>query len=322
MAAADLDLFRLLVFVTVVERNGYSAAAEHLGLSQATVSFHVRELTRQLRSPLVSYERRAIHLTAAGEEVYRAAVKMLHDAERLVRAVGEIDRGHGGPLSFGASMAFEQAYFMERVIGPFCRAHPTIRLSVRFGHSVSLAEAVHSHRLDLAYVLGWHRPPGVRYEPLHQAIFTFLVSPDHPLARQEVVTVEEIAQAGLITAPLDDVEWSYYDRVLRACGIEDATPALEIDGVQARVLAAGAGLGVFGTFYPPYAGERAHAPLVALRVDRPLPTQEVGIVSRNTDQPSAAAEALADCLRRLSRSPADTSRARGSSGDSRSANPG
>jgi DNA-binding transcriptional LysR family regulator len=310
MAAADLDLFRLLVFVTVVERNGYSAAAEHLGLSQATVSFHVRELTRQLRAPLVSYEHRAIHLTPAGEEVYRAAVKMLHDAERLVRAVGDIDRGYRGALSFGASMAFEQAYFMKRVIAPFCRAHPAIRLSLRFGHSVSLAEAVRSHRLDLAYVLGWRRPAGVRYQPLHRALFTFLVSPDHPLASQETVTVEQIARAGLITAPLDNVEWSYYDRVLRACGIEDATPALEIDGVQARVLAASAGLGVLGTFYPPYAGECAHAPLVALRVAQPLPAQEVGLVSRAGEEPSSAAEALADCLRRLSRPPASTSPAR------------
>jgi hypothetical protein len=47
-------------------------------------------------------------------------------------------------------MAFEQRYFFERLIRPFCRAHPTTRLSRRFGHSVAEAEAVRTHEVDLA----------------------------------------------------------------------------------------------------------------------------------------------------------------------------
>jgi DNA-binding transcriptional LysR family regulator len=170
-------------------------------------------------------------------------------------------------------MAFEQSYFFERLIRPFCRAHLATRLSLRFGHSVAAAEAVRTHELDLAYVLGWHQPSGVNYEPLHHATFTFLVSPEHRLAREEVVTVEDIAKAGIIAAPLNNMEWSYYGRVLRQCGLEDVAPILEIDGIQARALAATAGLGAFATFCPPYAGERAFAPLVPLRVDRPLPRE-------------------------------------------------
>ena len=42
----NLDLFRLLVFVTVVDRGGYSAAARQLNLTQSTVSHHVSELER------------------------------------------------------------------------------------------------------------------------------------------------------------------------------------------------------------------------------------------------------------------------------------
>jgi DNA-binding transcriptional LysR family regulator len=257
-----LDLFRLLVFVTVVDRGGYSAAAEHLHLSQATVSFHVRELSRHFGVPLVLYEHRSIHLTAAGEEVYRTAVRILRDAERLERAVLDISHGYRGRLSVGVSMA---------------------------------------------YVLSWQRPADVHYEPLHTATFTFLVCAEHRLARQELVTVREIAQAGLITAPLDDLEWSYYGGILRRCGLEGVAPALEIDGVQARVLAASVGLGVFGTFYPPYADERAYGPLVPLRVDRPLPAQEVGVVVRREQRSSAGAQAFISHLRGISSAPTATS---------------
>lgn len=297
-----LDLFRLLVFVTVVDRNGYSAAAERLHISQATASFHVHELERILGAELLVYERRAVHLTQAGEEVYRSARTMLQDGERLVQSVRDIRHGHGGRVSVGISMAFEQPYFFERVIAPFYAAHPDTRLSLRFGHSVGHAEAVQDHELDLAYVLAWQRPSGVRWEVLHQAAFTFLVSPEHPLARREVVTAQEIADAGLIAAPLDSVEWSYYGSVLRRCGLDSVDPVLEIDGIQARVLAAQAGLGVFGTFFPHYAGETAYGSLVPLRVDRPLASADVGLVSRTDGTSSASADAFVDWLREVAAS--------------------
>jgi DNA-binding transcriptional LysR family regulator len=121
------------------------------------------------------------------------------------------------------------------------------------------------------------------------------------LAREEVVTVEDIAKAGIIAAPLNNLEWSYYGRVLRQCGLQDAAPILEIDGIQARALAAAAGLGVFATFCPPYAGEQAFAPLVPLRVARPLPSQEVVLVSRAGDTLSQSSRAFADVLRELVR---------------------
>lgn len=233
MSALGLDLFRLLVLVTVVDRNGYSAAAKHLNVSQATVSFHVQALERLFGSKLLVYERRAIHLTPPGEEVYRAARMMLQEADRLAQAVRDIRHGHRGRVVVGASMAFEQAYFLERVVAPFYRGHEGTRLSLRFGHSVAHVDAVQRHELDLAYVIGWQVPSGVHYEPLHEAFFTFLVSPEHPLARRDERTVEEIAEAGFIAAPLDSREWSHYARVLRDCGLDSVDPVLEVDGMQA-----------------------------------------------------------------------------------------
>jgi DNA-binding transcriptional LysR family regulator len=160
-AWADVDLSRRRVFVSVVDCNGYSAAAAHLTLSQATVSFHVRELERLLGTTLLIYEQHKLRLTTAGEEVCRAAARMLHDADPLVQSVRDTGRGYSDRLSLGASMAFEQSYVFERLIRPFCRAHPATLLSLRFGHSIAEAEAVRTHEFVLAYVLGWHRPSGV-----------------------------------------------------------------------------------------------------------------------------------------------------------------
>ena len=290
-----LDLAKLRVFVTVVDHHGYSAAADHLGLSQSTISFHVQSLERHLEAPLVRYEQHTLRLTPAGEQVYRRAKRMLRDEQQMMRSIRD---QHATQVTLGVSIAFEQPFFFDKVLAPYRRAHPDVLVSVRFGRSVGLAEAVLDDELDLAYVLGWQVPANVRYERLHQTRFTLLVAPSHPLARAVTVTAAQVARAGLITAPLDDVEWVHYEQVLREIDLGPSDTTLEINGIQARFLAAAAGMGVVGVFRPAYAADDADDTLTALRMDRPMPRVEAGLVSRRSDTPAAAVQALGDSIRR------------------------
>lgn len=271
MKLAGLNLFRLQVFVAVVERGGYSAAAAQLNLGQPSVSFHVKALEALLGARLLVYRDRKVHLTPEGEELYRTARAMLRDGERLASAIQQLGAGQEGQLQLGASMAFEQPAFFERLVGPYFRAHPRVQLSVRFGHSTRLAEAVANRELDLAYVQTWHLPAGVHYEPLHRADFVFMIGPSHPLGHKEVATAAEIYEAGIIAAPQDSIEWFNYRELLRAAGLDRVRIGLQVDGIQARVLAARAGLGVLGLFVLPYAEPSVFAPLRQLRLPGPTP---------------------------------------------------
>jgi len=292
-----LDLVRLLTFVTVVDRNGYSAAARHLHLAQATVSHHVHELERALGTQLLRYEHRAVHLTAAGHEVYRTARLMLREQDHLGVVLDDLRQGRRGQVRLGTSMALEHGHFFTRVIAPFCRNNVGIRLSIRFGHSPREARAVLDRELDLAYVIDWNLPSEVEFEPIGKATFAFLVPPGHPLTCHDVVTMDQVAGAGLITAPLNSIEAVYYDEVLRESGLDSDASILEIDGMQARVLAAIAGLGVFGTFLPDGVGAQAVPPLVALPVDASLTKVDMGLVTRPDGVMSAGVRALAEWMR-------------------------
>ena len=148
----DLSITRLRIFAAVVEQGGYSAAASSLAISQPTVSFHIRALERAFGTPLVVYRGRRVHLTAAGQALHGLARRTLRDAETLAAQLADLRAGRAGRVRLGASIAFEQAFFFDDVIAPFQQAHPTVELSLRFGHSVHMAEAVRSREIDLAYV--------------------------------------------------------------------------------------------------------------------------------------------------------------------------
>ncbi|MFC4948186.1 LysR family transcriptional regulator [Pseudonocardia sp. GCM10023141] len=294
-----LDLFRLLVFVTVVDRNGYSAAARQLHLAQSTVSHHVSELERACNAELLQYKERSVHVTAAGHEVYQTALVMLAEQDRLGRSLGDLRQGRVGRVRLGASMALEQRHFLNDVIAPFCHANGGTTLSLRFGHSRREAQAVLDRELDLAYVIRWHLPDDAHFEYLHGAELAFLVARDHPLAAAATVTVEDIAAAGLITAPMYGAESYYYREVLRERGISGEQSTLEVDGLQARGLAAAAGLGVMAAFVPRHLSAPPFEALVALPVAGDAVTVELGLVRRETDDRSPATEALAAWLRRM-----------------------
>ncbi|GLZ50639.1 LysR family transcriptional regulator [Actinomycetospora sp. NBRC 106378] len=292
-----LDLFRLRVFVAVVDRNGYSAAARHLHLAQATVSHHVAALQRSLGVELLRYEQRAVHLTPTGREVYRSAILMLREQDSLQLALHDLKHGRRGRVRFGVSVAFEQRYFLDQIVAPFCRAHPGTLLSLQFHHSYRQAQAVIDREADLAYVVQWNLPPDALFEPLHKSTLRFLVPRSHPLTRADSVDIEEVAAAGLITGTFSSVESIFYRQLLKDSGIVGEHSVVEVDGMQARVLAAEAGLGVVTTLIPPYASGSTMSPLVELSVNGPAAEAQVGLVRRAGDDGSESVHALASWLR-------------------------
>ncbi len=295
-----LDLTRLRVFATVVSRGGYSAAARELDLAQATVSHHVKQLEKELGATLLRYENRAIHLTPAGEETFHSAQALLREEEELRRAVRDAQQGRRGRVRLGATLALEQRSFFRNVVAPFCRDHEGVLLSLRFGHSRTQANDVLDGELDLAYVIDWHLPTDVPFEPLHEAVLRFLVPPGHPLTTRGTVTVEDIADAGLISAPLTSVEALYYHQLLSERGFADHRPVLELDGIQARILATRAGLGVVATFCLDESDEDVFGGLVALNVEGPETRVAMGLVTGHEGPRSPGAQELAAWLRRSS----------------------
>jgi DNA-binding transcriptional LysR family regulator len=297
---AGLSLQRLQVFVAVAEHGGFSAAADYLDLGQPTISFHIKALERLLGAKLLVYRDRRVHVTTEGQALYQFASEMLRETERVAATIRNIRDGQVGQLRIGASMAFELPGFFQLVVAPFQHTHPRLQLSLQFGHSVRLAEAVHDKQLDLAYVVNWQLPAGASYTRLHAADFVLMVAPSHRLARQASVTCDDIFDAGLITAPMFSQEWPHYEQLLRAAGLTRYRIGLEIDGVQARLTATQAGLGVMGVFVPRYAAQHLNTLLTPLHVELAPPQVEFGLVLPPEHAQTPAAQQLAAWLTNVS----------------------
>jgi DNA-binding transcriptional LysR family regulator len=95
-------------------------------------------------------------------------------------------------------------------------------------------------------------------------------------------------------------EWPHYEHLLRNSGLGRFRVGLEIDGVQARLTATQAGLGVMGVFVPPYAVEHLRTLLRPLALSGAPPKAEFGLVLPPEHAQTVAAKHFAEWLRIVS----------------------
>ena len=96
----------LRVFLTVVRKGGFAAAAEELGLSPAYVSKRIQILETTLGSRLLHRTSRRVALTDDGERVQRWAVRILDDVQQLQDELSKAHTEPRGRLHLCSSFGF------------------------------------------------------------------------------------------------------------------------------------------------------------------------------------------------------------------------
>ena len=264
--APAIQLTRLEVFVAVVEAGGVTKAALRLDLAQPTVSFHMRELERSFGTKLITSRGPSVRLTEAGEVVYEMSKRILYDANAMVQRVDAIVKGAAGRLKVGVALSLEGPWLYRAVLRPFLNKQAGVHVFLRSGLSIALCEQVAAGELDMGYVVSLVVPPGVVFEPLHEEDLLFLVAPDHPLARRDTITPQELANSRFIVPSQGLAGRGEYEAVLRLSGFPPGTNAVELDSGEGWIQAARAGLGVATVYRPAAEEEITQGTLTALPV--------------------------------------------------------
>ncbi len=94
-------LRQLKYFITVVECNSFTHAAEQCYISQPAISQQIQALERDLGVQLIRREKRKFSLTPSGEYFYRHGKELLTEIERICRETLRLSQGHESQLPIG-----------------------------------------------------------------------------------------------------------------------------------------------------------------------------------------------------------------------------
>ncbi|WP_315775326.1 MULTISPECIES: LysR family transcriptional regulator [unclassified Bradyrhizobium] len=130
-----LDAMRL--FIRVVERRSFTAAAADLGLPRSTASEVLKELEARLGIRLIERTTRHVTPTLDGEEYYRRCVGILADIEEAETALR--DSRPRGLLRIDAHPLLTRTFVLPH-LPAFLAAHP--QLDLRIGQGDRLVDLV------------------------------------------------------------------------------------------------------------------------------------------------------------------------------------
>lgn len=127
------NLNDIVIFTTVVEKKGFSAAARSLGLSASYVSKRVRQLEEALDSQLLKRSTHFLSLTESGEAYYRTCAQALRLLEEARNRALEHAEHLRGSLRVFAALGFGE-YVLWRLVSEFTKHFPEINIEVEIGN--------------------------------------------------------------------------------------------------------------------------------------------------------------------------------------------
>lgn len=123
------QLKSMVVFAQVVEQGNFTAAAKHIGLSRAVVSYHIKKLESQLGVKLLNRTTRSTALTEAGNEYYQSCRIIAEQATMANQQIENLKNEPEGLLKITCPVNVGMQIVVP-ALNEFRRLYPRIGLDV------------------------------------------------------------------------------------------------------------------------------------------------------------------------------------------------
>lgn len=219
-------------FITVVDENSYTRAAERLFISQSAISKAIAAIEEDYGVPLLRKEKGAIYLTPAGKLYYEYAKGLLNElAVRTGQLKSNLNRLQktvriGLPPSAGI-VSF------ANIISNFLQIHPEIQLTTKEYTSSALLPYVDNGELDLGIVVEPFEDPRFEKLVILKSEAVLVLPKNHPWNKRNTIAFRELKDQPFIMVSPD---YMYYDRVIQHFEEAGIAPVIQFHSYQWELL--------------------------------------------------------------------------------------
>lgn len=185
---------QMLIFKHFVEAQNENIVADKLGITQPTVTFHLKNLNKELGVPLYFKKGKHFNLTEAGELLYLNSNKMLNLIEETTDMLEDFKQSKRGTLRIGATHAPIYS-ILPTAFKNYMNEHPNIDINLTVDTTPIIIEKVKNRKIDIGII----SEKGLNESELHvkrlqKNPLVLAMDKRHPLAQQETITMDDIAK--------------------------------------------------------------------------------------------------------------------------------
>ena len=180
-----MTITQLNTFLIITEKGSFSAAANHLGYAQSTVTTQIKQLEDELECRLFDRLGKTIVPTPQGKRLITYAEKILQ-LEREIHLEVSDEEEPTGVLKIGVSESLCYNRIPE-ILMEYKKSVPGMEIQLTFITHDTFPDMLQKGELDLVYTLN----PEIEDERLtllykKEEALGFFVSPDHPLVGKKI----------------------------------------------------------------------------------------------------------------------------------------
>ncbi len=183
-------------FLAVAAERSFTKAAAQLNLTQPAVSQQIRQLESQLGVTLFDRKPGGLKLTPEGEIVLKYANRMNNVTRNMHKALKNY-RLHRHSLTVGISHSSESNIIPE-ALALYSARHDNLSITLISDSIKNLYDKLKNFEIDLGIAEGRVTDPSLNSVVLDTDYLAVIVSPDHPLAEKNAVTLRELQDEKLI----------------------------------------------------------------------------------------------------------------------------
>jgi len=209
-----MNLNQLKIFYLAAKKRNLSLAAEELFITQPAVTKGIQRLQEFYEMKFVDHIGKKLVLTDAGEVLYEIAEKIFDLESKAEESIRDFQERKRGRIRILSSESFGD-YYLPRIIIPFSKAYPLVRISM----NILPTEQVIEHTATLNNDLGFISYPVDHKKLLVKEVLedqlVVIAPPDHPLARHPALTPRHIEDQMLIMHETDSAPRRAFENYIR-----------------------------------------------------------------------------------------------------------
>ena len=193
-----MNLRSLEYFIEVAKNSSFSKAAKNLFVTQPTLSRHVADLEKELKTQLFIRESKRVVLTESGKVCFQEAQKIVGLANNMVNKVNDLEGKRKLQLNIGYLTAIQSA--INNPIIEFCNKYSDININMIGCHSSKMLPLFKYGEIDIMITVkeALRALHNIEIMKILKNELLIMVSENHPLAMKKAIKISELRDEGFI----------------------------------------------------------------------------------------------------------------------------
>ncbi len=259
----------MYIFINVIETSSFSKAAKACGLSQPTISSHIKQLEEHIGCRLIDRVGKNALATKVGKLLYEYAIRLIALREEAEASIRDFQGKMQGKVALGGS-TIPGVYFLPELLANFVKQFPDVRFSLDINSSETIIKGLIAGDIELAIVGALSHQPSISQKTIIKDEMMLVVPADHKWAKRKKVSFRQLAREPFIKREKESGTWKSFQRCLQKLGYEaeELNAIAEIRHTKALVSGIKKGLGVSVISPVAVADEVEKGELMVLHIDK------------------------------------------------------